>query len=274
MRVTARGITVRAGACALLRQVSVEAVPGELLGLIGPNGAGKSTLMRILAGVKTADEGVVLYDGQSARQIGRRVLAQRLAYLPQGGVSAWPLRVENLVALGRVPHRGALGGADPPGPAAIEAALAAADLLALRHRTATTLSGGELARALLARALAVEGDALLADEPVAALDPCHQLEVMSLLRRHADAGKPVVVVLHDLALAARFCDRLVLLHGGEVVAQGHPDDVLTDDWLAQVYRVSALRLRPDDAGPAAVLPWHRLPPTPTAHQPPATSNAL
>jgi iron complex transport system ATP-binding protein len=92
MRVTARGITVRAGACALLRQVSVEAVPGELLGLIGPNGAGKSTLMRILAGVKTADEGVVLYDGQSARQIGRRVLAQRLAYLPQGGVSAWPLR--------------------------------------------------------------------------------------------------------------------------------------------------------------------------------------
>jgi len=258
MRLSACDITVRAGATPLLRGVSIDAAPGELLGLIGPNGAGKSTLMRVLAGVRAADQGQVLYDARTAAQIGRRALAQRLAYLPQGGGSAWPLNVEALVALGRVPHRGAFGAADEAGPAAIARALDATDLSALRTRTVTTLSGGELARALLARTLAVDGDALLADEPVAALDPCHQLEVMGILRQRADAGGTVIVVLHDLALAARFCDRLVLLHGGSVAAQGRPDDVLTDERLAQVYRVRALRLRPDLASPAAVLPWQRV----------------
>lgn len=260
MKIAARNITVRAGAAELVRDVSFDATPGEILGLIGPNGAGKSTLLRVLAGVRRADEGELLYDGCSAKQIGRRALAQRLAYLPQGGSSAWPLSVERLVALGRVPHRGLFGAPDPQGTLAIEQSLMDTDLLALRQRPVTTLSGGELARALVARALAVDGDALLADEPIAALDPCHQLELMGILRRRAVAGATVVVVLHDLALAGRFCNRLVLLHAGRVVAQGRPDDVLTDALLAQVYRVRVLRLQPDDSSPAAVLPWQRLAP--------------
>ena len=125
MMLSARDITVRAGRAELLRNVSIEAVPGEVVGLIGPNGAGKSTLMRVLAGVKAPDQGTVLYDGHSAAQMGRRALARRLAFLPQGGGSAWPLSVERLVALGRVPHRGPFGAPDLPGAQAIEQSLAA-----------------------------------------------------------------------------------------------------------------------------------------------------
>jgi iron complex transport system ATP-binding protein len=267
MRLSARDIIVRAGSTELLRSVSIDAAPGEVLGLIGPNGAGKSTLMRVMAGVKTADQGTVLYDGRTAAQMGRRVLARRLAFLPQGGGSAWPLSVERLVALGRVPHRGPFGAPDLPGAQAIEQSLAVTDLIDLRQRAVTTLSGGELARTLLARALAVGGDALLADEPVAALDPCHQLEVMAILRQRADAGGTVAVVLHDLALAARFCDRLVLLHQGRIAAQGTPDEVLSDALLAQVYRVRALRLQPPGDGAAAVLPWQLLPSTHALQEP-------
>jgi iron complex transport system ATP-binding protein len=166
-----------------------------------------------------------------------------------------------------VPHRGPFGAPVLPGAQAIEQSLAATDLIDLRQRAVTTLSGGELARALLARALSVGGDALLADEPVAALDPCHQLEVMAILRQRADAGGTVAVVLHDLALAARFCDRLVLLHQGCIAAQGTPDEVLSDALLAQVYRVRALRLRPPGAGAAAVLPWQLLPSTSPLQEP-------
>jgi iron complex transport system ATP-binding protein len=227
MMLSARDITVRAGRAELLRNVSIEAVPGEVVGLIGPNGAGKSTLMRVLAGVKAPDQGTVLYDG----------------------------------------HRGPFGAPDLPGAQAIEQSLAATDLIDLRQRAVTTLSGGELARALLARALSVGGDALLADEPVAALDPCHQLEVMAILRQRADAGGTVAVVLHDLALAARFCDRLVLLHQGCIAAQGTPDEVLSDALLAQVYRVRALRLQPPGTGAAAVLPWQLLPSTNQLQEP-------
>ncbi len=251
MRIAAQAISVMIGAATLLDDVSVTAEPGQLLGLVGPNGAGKSTLLRALAGLRDCARGEVRYDGRLRGELGALPLSQQLAYLAQRGPVAWPLTVERLVALGRLPHLPSWGARDAQGTAAIDAALADTDTLHLRHRIVDTLSGGELARALLARALAVGGAALLADEPVAALDPYHQLQVMEILRARADSGRTVIVVLHEITLAARFCDRLLLLDRGRVVAAGRPADVLTDDNLHATYRVRALR------GDGYLLPWQR-----------------
>lgn len=251
MQIAAEGVTVMAGAAALLDAVSVTAVPGQVLGIVGPNGAGKSTLLRVLAGVRDCARGDVRYDGQVRSELRPLQLSQQLAYLAQRGPVAWPLTVERLVALGRLPYLQAWSAHDPQGTAAIDAALSDTDTLHLRHRIVDTLSGGELARALLARALAVGGAALLTDEPVAALDPYHQLQVMEILRARADAGQTVIVVLHEITLAARFCDRLLLLDRGRVAAIGKPADVLTDDNLHTTYRVRALR------GAGYLVPWER-----------------
>jgi iron complex transport system ATP-binding protein len=163
------------------------------------------------------------------------------------------MRVEALVGLGRLPHRKQFGRLSTVDHVAIDRAMQAADVHTLRQRTMSNLSGGERMRVLLARALAVEGELLLADEPVAALDPLHQLEVMELLRRKTAAGGGVVVVLHDLSLAARYCDRLVLLSNGRVLAAGLPADVLTDENLAAAFGVNVIRGERD--GVPFVLPW-------------------
>lgn len=252
MRITAEAITVTIGAATLLDDVSMTAQPGKLLGLVGPNGAGKSTLLRVLAGLRDCTRGQVRYNGHAR---GDLQLSQKLSYLAQRGPVAWPLTVERLVALGRLPHLQAWGTRDEQGAAAINAALTDTDTLHLRQRIVDTLSGGELARALLARALAVDGAALLADEPVAELDPYHQLQVMEILRARANSGQTVIVVLHEITLAERFCDRLVLLDRGRVAAAGAPADVLTDENLHATYRVSALRGERD--GTAYLLPWQR-----------------
>ena len=255
MRITADNLTVTIGGATLLNDVSMAAEPGELLGLVGPNGAGKSTLLRALAGLRDCTHGQVRYDGRSRNELPPQQLSQQVAYLPQRGPVAWPLTVQRLVALGRLPHLQSLGAHDAQGAAAIDAALADTDMLHLRYRVVDTLSGGELARALLARALAVNGAALLADEPVAELDPYHQLQVMEILRVRADSGQTVIVVLHEITLAARFCDRLVLIDRGSVVAAGSPMDVLTDEHLHATYRVQALK--GERGGSQYILPWQR-----------------
>ena len=256
MKIIGDDITVVIGHATLLRNVSVVAEPGALLGLVGPNGAGKSTLLKVLAGLRNFTGGHVHYDGRSLSKLSRPQLSQRLAYLAQRGPVAWPLTVERLVALGRVPHQMEWGRHDTRAASAIATALAETDMSQLIDRVVDTLSGGELARALLARALAVDGEALLADEPVAELDPYHQLQVMEILRARADSGQTVVVVLHEITLAARFCDRLVLLDRGRVVAAGAPAEVLTDENLHATYRVRALRGEHDASH--YVLPWERL----------------
>ncbi|MDX3806972.1 MAG: ABC transporter ATP-binding protein [Bosea sp. (in: a-proteobacteria)] len=263
MTIEARAIAVSLGGKPILQAVDLDLRPGELLGLIGPNGAGKTTLLRVLAGLLSPAGGTLLYDDDSPARLGRQALARRIAYLAQGGGTAWPLSVEAVVGLGRLPHRRPFAGASRADAAAIERALAACDAGRFRGRTIGTLSGGERRRVLLARALAVEAPYLLADEPLAGLDPLHQLEVMELLRQIARRGTGVVVVLHDLTLAARFCDRLALLDRGELVAEGTPNSVLDDERLANVFGIAALRGCHE--GEPLLLPWR-------AHSPGSDQN--
>jgi iron complex transport system ATP-binding protein len=253
MRIEAKDISVRLGSVQALQGVNFTADAGEMVGLIGPNGSGKTTLLRALANLRDPDRGQVRYSDRSAAEVGVAELSRQIAYLAQGGEVHWPMRVEALVALGRLPHRRHFQKSLADDHAAIERAMAAADVISLRGRTMNRISGGERMRVLLARALAVEAPMLLADEPVATLDPLHQLQVMDLLRRKAASGGGVVVVLHDLALAARFCDRLVLLSRGAIRAAGEPRDVLTDDNIAAAYGVEVVRGEHD--GVPFVLPW-------------------
>jgi iron complex transport system ATP-binding protein len=235
----AEALSVQLGRHPVVRDVTVALEPGTLVGVIGPNGAGKSSLIRALLGLVPPSAGRVTIDGQDAASLDRRGIARAIAYLPQGQTLHWPLSVERLVALGRLPHLGPFSRLTPVDESAVERAMARADVLHLRDRVATELSGGERARVLLARALAVEARALIADEPLAALDPGHQIDVMTLLQAQARGGALVVTVLHDLSMAARWCDRLLLMDGGALVADGAPMTVLTADALARVYGITA-----------------------------------
>ena len=237
--IEARNLSVRLGRHQAVRDVSLTLPSGQLTGVIGPNGAGKSTLIRALLGLAKPAGGFALIDGTPIDRLNRRDIARRIAYLPQGQTLHWPLAVERLAALGRMPHLGPLSRLSAQDEALVDAALARADVLHLKGRIATELSGGERARVLLARALAVGAPALVADEPLAALDIGHQIDVMDLLKAEARAGSLVVTVLHDLGMAARYCDRLVLMDKGALVAEGPPMEVLTESRLASVYGVSA-----------------------------------
>ncbi|MDX3908267.1 MAG: ABC transporter ATP-binding protein [Sphingobium sp.] len=264
--ITIQSLNVSIGRRPVLHGIDAMLTAGTLVGVIGPNGAGKSTLVRAILGLTSIAGGYVLVDGTDVRQIPRTDIARRIAYLPQGQTLHWPLSVERLVALGRLPHLAPFSRIGASDQAAIDRALTLADVQHLRERNATHLSGGERARALLARALAVEAPALIVDEPLGSLDPGHQMEVMELLRRQADGGALVIAVLHDLSMAARFCDRVMLLNEGRVVADGAPDDVLTESSIASVYRMKVWA--GDIEGQRVILPlpsasgplYERLPP--------------
>ncbi len=210
-----------------LINASVTVRPGELVGLIGPNGAGKTTLLRALAGL-TKGPGTVTLDRTPLAALPAATRARHIAWLPAGREVGWPMRASDLVALG-------LGGRDDP--AAVAAALAAVEASAFASRRIDTLSTGEAARVLLARALVDRPCVLLLDEPVANLDPFYRLAIMDCLRAAADAGAAVVVALHDLDLAAARCDRLWLMDGGRIVAEGTADDVLTPGHLGTIFGI-------------------------------------
>ncbi len=243
-----------------VQDLSFQVQSGELLALIGPNGAGKSTVLRALAQL-LPHQGRVLLDAEDLARLAPHQRARRLAYLAQGDQVAWPLQVRDFVALGRLPHQGRwrLASASKTDQNAVDAALSAMHLTDMAERHLHALSGGERARARLARAMAVQAPLLLADEPVAALDPYHQLSVMELLRAQCNAGHAVVVVLHDLTLASRFCDRVLLLQGGRAVACGAPRHVLTPAHLQRVYQVQAMHGEHESQG--YVLPWRCRPGT-------------
>jgi len=236
-RLAVKGLCIDLGGRPILRDVGFEARPGEFVALIGPNGAGKTTLIRAICQLLPCRAGEAAWDGRRLDRMDPRSRATSLAYLPQGQAIHWPLSVRRLVELGRLPRLGPLSRPAPADKAAVEAAMDAVDVTGLAERDATTLSGGERARVLLARALAVEAPVLLADEPTASLDPYHVLEIMTLLRRTADAGRLVIAVMHELGLAARFCDRVVVLNGGRKVGDGPPREVLTRAMVRDVYRV-------------------------------------
>lgn len=221
----------------VLDAVDVQLAAGECLGIVGPNGAGKTSLLRLLAGLESADRGTVLYEGQALQSLGAELRARCLGYHPQNPELHWPLSVSDILQLGRLPHRGRLTAPDSADTAAIARAVAMTGLEPLLTRRGDTLSGGELTRVHLARLLAGEHRVLLADEPIANLDPRFQLEILGLLQAHARLGGGTMVVLHDLALAARFCDRLMLLDRGRVELVDRPASVLTPARLASVFGV-------------------------------------
>lgn len=251
--------SIALGRRTVLRGVSAVLSPGALIGIIGPNGAGKSTLVRGLLGLVRPTAGAVLLDSDPVARLPRQQVARAIAYLPQGQTLHWPLSVERLVALGRLPHLSPMSRLSAQDMEIVDQALVRADVGHLRGRIATELSGGERARVMLARALAVGAPGLIADEPLASLDPGHQIAVMELLAAQARTGALVIAVLHDLTMAARYCDRLLLLDRGGLVADGAPLDILTPDRLRSVYGFEA-RIDPGDGWPT-IIPIGRFPPT-------------
>ena len=234
----AEGLGVTLGGRAVLDGVTVALRPGEVTAVLGPNGAGKSTLLACLAGLRRPDRGLARLDGAPVLDRPARARARVVAYLEQTPEIAWAVDVRTLVGLGRIPFTGARGpGAEDRG--AVDAAMARTGVTAFADRLVTTLSGGERARVLLARALAGEPRWLLADEPLAGLDPGHAFDACDLFRAVAAGGAGVVLTLHDLPLAARVADRVLVLADGRLVADGDPAEALTPERLVEVYGVEA-----------------------------------
>lgn len=234
----ARGLAHRFGEQTVLDGVSIELRPGSLGVALGPNGAGKTTLLRVLSGVLLPDGGRVELGGRPLASFSRRAIARRVAVIPQDLSVSFPFRVREMVAMGRAPRLGVLGREGPEDRDAVADALAQMGLGRLAPRPFQTLSAGERQRVLLARALAQGAPILLLDEPTAHMDLGHRLFVFESLREWVSAEpgrRAVLVVTHDLTLAASFADEIVLLHGGRVVAAGRPEEVLTPERLEPVY---------------------------------------
>ena len=249
----AQNLSVSLAGRAVLRDVSLSLSAGHLVALVGPNGAGKTTLLRALAGL-VASDGVIHVRGDVLSSLSLRERARRFAYLPQGHLVHWPLPARDIVALGRYPH----GATDPARLTAKDAeavlrAMQATDVMEFSERRVTQLSGGERSRVALARVLAVEAPVILADEPTSSLDPRHQIDVMKTLRKAADQGALVVVVTHDLGLAARFADAVLVLAEGRLVSHGAPADALSEQVMADVFRISAYRA--EYQREAVIVPW-------------------
>jgi iron complex transport system ATP-binding protein len=247
----ATDLTVRLGAHVIVERASLTLRRGEVVALVGPNGAGKTTLIRALAGLLPAD-GRLSLQGRPFSSYAPRERARAIAYLPQGHVFHWPVPVASVVALGRYPHADEFSSPSPADQAAVARALAATGTEAMADRAITTLSGGERARVALARALATEAPVLLADEPMASLDPRHQLVVMDLLRRGAQHGA-VLAVVHDLLLAARFADRVMVMDRGRIVADAPPADALSPARVSEVFGVETVSVT-TSAG-SINIPW-------------------
>lgn len=254
MSLQLRGIAASYGARTALTDISLSLDGPRLTGIIGPNGAGKSTLLKTIAGLTTSS-GEITLDGIRIDKLSTAERARKVAYCAQSLFPAWSITVDEVVRLGRIPHRG-----DPDASAhdakAVALAIDALDLSDLATRPVDSLSGGERSRALLARAVCTQARVLLADEPTAGLDPYFELGTMQFLRAEAQRDVHILAVLHNLSLAARFCDSLIVLQQGQIFAAGPPAEILTQSLLADVYGIDALIEQRDDS--VLVQPWNRL----------------
>lgn len=252
MKLVADNVNVCLGDQPVLRQVSLSAHEGEFIALLGPNGAGKSTLLRTISGLLDY-QGSITISGRDLRALSARDRAKTIAFLPQTPVVHWPLSGREIVSIGRLPYCSSLTSLGADDTHAIERALKQTDATGFADRPVTKLSGGERARILLARALAVESPMLLADEPLATLDPQHQLTTLSMLRDCAADNRLVIAALHDLSLAARYATRIVLLKQGIVVADGPPATVMTPDLLKRVFAIDTISFEYQNS--VIPLPW-------------------
>jgi iron complex transport system ATP-binding protein len=232
----AEKISVFRGGKTVLNEVTLQAHAGEFIAVLGPNGAGKSTLLKALAGLIKPDEGQVMLDAKSLSALSYREMAARRAYLPQNPHLEWPLPVERLVALGLTPKLPATGGLPEEFVPVIAQALRSCDLVDKSEQPATTLSGGEFARAMLARAIVGDPQVLIVDEPITGLDPLHAMQSMALLKSFAESGTLVIASLHDLTLAARYPSRVIVLVDGAVI---NDSDLLTEEMIHRAFGVRA-----------------------------------
>ncbi len=239
MSLCAADLSYRAGTNTILRKVTLPEITGGMTGVIGPNGAGKTTLLKLLAGLLRPASGEVSWCGSPLNEIPAPQRARSLAYIPQARTIHWGISVGALVEMGRLPFRRTPGALSPECRNIVQDAMRAMGVEHLVQRDATTLSGGERARVLVARALAQTPEVLLADEPTSGLDPAHQLRLLGHFKSMAERGICVIPILHDLHLAARYCDRLVILNQGRVHSDGAPLSVLTKQTLLDVFEFHA-----------------------------------
>jgi iron complex transport system ATP-binding protein len=237
---SANSLSLRYNESPVVQDFSLSVAPKTMIGLIGPNGGGKTTILRALAGLIEPAAGTVTVSGKQAYRMERRVRARCIGWVPQQEIAPWMLTVIEMVHLGRAPHRGWLLPYTADDKRVVELALTRTDLLSLKYRPVNKLSGGEFQRVLIARVLAQEPQVLLLDEPTANLDIHHQVEILELVRDLIEEKElSVVMAVHDLNLAARYCDQLILLHNGRQVSAGTPEHVLTSENLSMVFGVEA-----------------------------------
>ncbi len=236
MSVSVDNVTYAAGNTLIVDGITLAIEQGKVLGLLGPNGSGKSSLLRLICRVRKVRSGVIRLGDQDVAQLSRSEIARRIGFVEQQSTTETPLTVADVVRLGRTPHRGVLSAWNSDDDDAVEIALQRVDMTSRANQLWQTLSGGERQRVHIARALAQAPSELLLDEPTNHLDIQHQLDILSLVSR---LDLTCIVALHDLNLAAMFCDSLVVLQDGKVVASGAPEDVLTEDLIGAVFGVRA-----------------------------------
>ena len=237
--IRAENLTLRLDDAILVEGASAAFQPGTLTAIIGPNGAGKTSLVRMLAGLAKPTSGRAVLDNRDVFSFSGSDRARRIGYLPQEQSVAWPMRVRDVVALGRYAYGASPERLSAADSAAVDAAMTSSGCAHLADRIFPSLSGGEAARVHLARTLAGETPVILADEPISALDPRHQRDTLAVLRDRARAGAVVVIILHDLQLAAHYADRIVWMQSGQIVADGTPAETMTADRLEQVFALTA-----------------------------------
>jgi len=253
---TVRNLNVTLDDNKILSDVSLEMASGKLVGLLGPNGAGKSILLKSILGLIDGARGKISLGGQDLESWTLKERARKISYAAQGAPVHWPLTVGHLVSLGRIPHLSPWQSTNKEDQLLTLEAMKKTDVDHLVTRIITTLSGGERARAMLARAIVAGSEFLLADEPIEALDPFHQIKIMEILKELSKSGHGILLVLHDLNFAQKYCDELILIDKGKIISIGPPEDVLSDENLQNTYRVKAARMEKD--GEIFIIPSGRI----------------